>query len=629
MSHIRKTLIAIAIIGLMLPAVPALEAAPTGPRFTVCIDPGHGGVDSGAAANGVQEKTVNLDIALRAKEIVQAMGYGVIMTRESDVYVSLQDRCVIANRAGATIFVSIHNNAYTSTSKGTETYCYYSSKEGRRLATFIHQEVVSRIKRTDRGVKEAGFYVLNNTDMTAALVEGAFLTNAEEAKLLLKSSFRQKIAEGVAAGINDYLVDPGKFEEYILMMNPDPEKSASLELTFMRGDGVNQKLRRELPPRSRMTVRVDDYVFNADVSTRVVSKNEVPVIAERAMYFDFEKGRGGHAAAGVPAPSKRWYFAEGSTDWGFSTFILVQNPSSRENRVLMDFMLSSGRTCRYEYTVPAHSRYTLDVSSIRGMEKADFSVNVFSTYPAVAERAMYFNHWGKPGGHDSPGITEPRSRWFLAEGHTGNGFDTYILMGNPGGETAKVSVSYMVPSGPNVVQEYSLPPHSRKTVHVNEVPGLDLTDVSAKVDSSQPILVERSIYFDYRGIREGSNTAAAPATATRWYLAEGYTGGGFDTYILLMNPWANETDVRLEYMMLDGTRHKQGLVLPAHSRRTVRVVDEPGMKDVEFSTRVTSEKPIVVERSMYFHTGWIDGGHCAMGTTEPSLEWYFGEGCTR
>ncbi len=127
------------------------------------------------------------------------------MTRDTDTNVSLAKRCAIANGARAALFVSIHNNARPPDVAGTTTYCYRYSPKGKRLATYIQWEVVSHIKRPARGVREAGLYVLKNARMPAALLECVFLTNTGEAKLITDPAFRQKIAEGVAAGIDDYL----------------------------------------------------------------------------------------------------------------------------------------------------------------------------------------------------------------------------------------------------------------------------------------------------------------------------------------------------------------------------------------------------------------------------------------
>ena len=605
-------------------------ASPGAGLALVCLDPGHGGTDSGANYNGVQEKVVNLDIALRARPLIEAMGYRVIMTRNSDETLSLQQRCDIANNANATIYMSIHNNAYMTDSQGTETYCYYDSEEGRRLATFVHEEVIRRIKLPDRGVKEAGFYVLKHTNMTSSLVEGAFLTNPSEALKLQDPKFRQKIAEGIAAGINDYLVDPGRFDEYILVMNPDALQTAQVQFTYMNSSGREDVQEIEVAPLSRLTVHVDESVPNTDVSTLVTSVNGVPVVAERAMYFGFERGTGGHDAPGICEPSTEWYLAEGSTDWGFSTYVLIQNPLEVEDTVTVRFMRSDGKNVDYECTLGPRTRYTLDCSTVKGVEKADFSVEVVAQSPVVVERAMYFkNHDGKSGGHDSPGVIAPASHWYLAEGYTGRGFDTYVLIQNPSDSNASARVDYLLPGGKVLSTTEEIPPRSRKTVHVDEIKGLEATDVSVEVQGSVPLVVERSMYFDYFGIKEGNNSTATTAPSTLWYLAEGYTRAGFDTYVLLQNPSESSAGAIVEFMLPDGTTKKVGVTLPARSRQTVKVNEVEGMGAAEFSTRVSCSVPIVVERASYFNYGPKPGGTNDMGVTGPALQWYFAEGCTR
>lgn len=596
----------------------------------VCIDPGHGGSDSGANYNGVMEKEPNLDIALRARPLIEANGYQVLMTRTSDETVSLEERCRIANSARATIFVSIHNNAYLTTSEGTETYSYYDSEEGKRLATCIHEEVVERIQLPDRGVKEAGFYVLKNTDMTSALIEGAFLTNEKEAKLLQEEEFRQKIAEGVAQGVHDYLVDPGRFDEYILIMNPDPEQTAEVQVTYMNSVGREDFYELEVGPLTRHTVHVDESEPNMDLSALVTSVNGVPVVAERAMYFAFEGGRGGHAAPGVTMPSTDWYLAEGSTDWGFNTYILIENPTEVEARATISFMRSDGMNVEYACDLAPRARCTINCAQVPGVEKADFSAKVTADSPVVAERAMYFNdHDGISGGHSSGGVNAPATTWYLAEGYTGKGFDTYVLIQNPCAEKATIKMDYMLPGGRTQSVWDEVGPFTRKTVHVDEVPGLEATDVSVEVSASVPVVVERSMYFDYFGIQEGTNSVATGAPATVWYLAEGYTCVGFDSYILLVNPAGQATLATVEFMLPDGTVNTVPVSMPARSRYTVKVNEVEGMGQAEFSTRVTSETPIIAERAMYFNYGSKPGGHDALGITEPALQWYFAEGCTR
>jgi len=174
----------------------------------ICIDPGHGGRDPGAIGpTGLTEKEVNLDIAIRLKNRLRNAGYRVIMTRESDVYKSLQERVEIANNSGASVFVSIHNNAFTlPTPNGTETYYSTNSPSlSRQLAIDVHNHTLQQINTYNRGVKTADFYVLKNTVMISALLEGVFISNPTEEAKLRDASFREKIAAGVYNGIRDFL----------------------------------------------------------------------------------------------------------------------------------------------------------------------------------------------------------------------------------------------------------------------------------------------------------------------------------------------------------------------------------------------------------------------------------------
>ncbi|GAG66158.1 unnamed protein product, partial [marine sediment metagenome] len=178
------------------------------PGYLICLDPGHGGRDPGAVGpTGLMEKVVNLDIAYKVKNKLQAKGYSVVMTRTSDTYLSLDQRVAIANNNKATVFVSIHNNAFIlPTPHGTETY--YSSSGapyGYYLADAIQQRVVANTGSNNRGTKDGGFYVLNHTNMPAALQEGEFLSNPDKEALLKTDSFRNKIAQGIYEGVVNYL----------------------------------------------------------------------------------------------------------------------------------------------------------------------------------------------------------------------------------------------------------------------------------------------------------------------------------------------------------------------------------------------------------------------------------------
>jgi N-acetylmuramoyl-L-alanine amidase len=193
----------------------ALPPPGSNPRLIV-LDPGHGGSDTGAMHNGVVEKEVTLDIALRLRSLLIARGWLVRMTHDTDRDVSgpnasdvaeLQARVDAANTTGARMFVSIHANSSTS-SVPSGTTSYYYKPQDRPLAAAIQARLVGLLGTKDDGVIRERFYVIHRTTMPAALIETAFLSNAADAARLRSPSFRQQIAVGIADGIKDYAGQP-------------------------------------------------------------------------------------------------------------------------------------------------------------------------------------------------------------------------------------------------------------------------------------------------------------------------------------------------------------------------------------------------------------------------------------
>lgn len=169
---------------------------------TVVIDAGHGGHDRGGIpGQRIAEKDMNLDVAQRLRNVLSASGYRVVMTRDSDVFVPLPTRVAIANSYRNAIFVCIHFNATQRRSAGgIETYFY--SRDSLPLASAIHRLVVGGAPSSNRGVRRRGYYVLRKTNIPAVLVECGFLTNPTEAAYAQTASYRQRLAEEIAAGVS-------------------------------------------------------------------------------------------------------------------------------------------------------------------------------------------------------------------------------------------------------------------------------------------------------------------------------------------------------------------------------------------------------------------------------------------
>jgi N-acetylmuramoyl-L-alanine amidase len=169
--------------------------------ITVVIDAGHGGHDRGGIpGQSVPEKDMTLDVAQRLRNVLTASGYRVVMTRDSDVFVPLGTRVAIANSYRNAIFVCIHfNSTQRRGAAGIETYFY--SRDSLPLASAVHYYVAGGAPSSNRGVRRRGYYVLRRTSIPAVLIECGFLTNPTEAAYAQTASYRQKLAEEIAAGV--------------------------------------------------------------------------------------------------------------------------------------------------------------------------------------------------------------------------------------------------------------------------------------------------------------------------------------------------------------------------------------------------------------------------------------------
>lgn len=198
----NKTTFAIIIFNIFIfPAV--LSASLSGRK--VCLDPGHGGSDPGAVNGDTAEADMVLDVSLRTRPKLQNHGASVLMTRDADTTISLQNRVSIANNNNADIFISPHLNSFhDSSAHGTETYAYSSGGNGEKLASKVQTRLLEHLERYNRGVKYAGYYVIRYTSMPAALSEGLFLSNPTEKAVIVQSSNREAHAVAVYEAVCDY-----------------------------------------------------------------------------------------------------------------------------------------------------------------------------------------------------------------------------------------------------------------------------------------------------------------------------------------------------------------------------------------------------------------------------------------
>lgn len=199
------------------PASPYKNILAIQSKTLIVIDPGHGGKDFGTYSLNppkYHEKDLNLATSIMVKNFLQQLGYQVSMTRQDDVFLTLQERAIISNKQSPKIFVSIHyNSAPNKQAEGIEVYYYRSdsdkarSQKSKLLAEAILKKMIKNTQAKSRGVKHGDLAVIRETNVPAVLIEGGFLTNKAEMEKLSDASYLKKISWGIAQGIDEFATD--------------------------------------------------------------------------------------------------------------------------------------------------------------------------------------------------------------------------------------------------------------------------------------------------------------------------------------------------------------------------------------------------------------------------------------
>ncbi len=412
------------------------------------------------------------------------------------------------------------------------------------------------------------------------------------------------------------------FQEYLCLGQPgDAPIVVTVTYLFANNSPITKDY--SVPAHSRITIDVNAEV-GPDQEVSIKCTSEDPFVSERPMYFDY-KGiwTGGHDSVGASLPSATWFFAEGYTGPGFEEYVCVLNDTDVDASADFFFQTQeAGEIVIENQLIPARSRRTFNVNVMLAGDYQS-SLKIVSSQPVVAERPMYFNYQGTAnrnwtGGHCVMGVPSITNEYFLAEGTTRNGFEEWITIQNPNAAMITVLAGYQLGTGEVVNRSYDIEAGRRFTVLVPEVIGPE-QDVSVHLTSTADFLAERPMYFNYRGMGGWSWTGGhcvvgTPHSSTRWFFAEGYTGYGFEEWLTVQNTGDTDANVAITYYPEGGadpvnTTH----LVAAHSRYTVMVNFDAGA-DMAISAMLTSDKPVICERPMYFlfNNEWT-GGHCVMG----------------
>jgi hypothetical protein len=304
-------------------------------------------------------------------------------------------------------------------------------------------------------------------------------------------------------------------KEYQFVVNPSGETPPvapvwTLELAPLSTMDVTAEKLATIPTDAGTLVNLENMDFSSSVVAIVGESgaaapggaldSKSSIFADRTMEW-----RGSDAdspeitsSIGATTTSRNWYMPEGSSNWGFETWTLVQNPGKKKAVVNLKYMIE-GKTAKViKHEVPAKSRATYSMEQDIGKE--DASIEAESDEGVICERSMYRNN--KREGHDSVGATRADEDYYLAEGTTAWGFTTYVLIQNPNDKSTDVTLTFMTEKGPKVMKKFTMKPNSRKTVRVNDVTqksgeDIDMSncDFSTKVHGSRPIIAERAMYW--------------------------------------------------------------------------------------------------------------------------------------
>lgn len=370
----------------------------------------------------------------------------------------------------------------------------------------------------------------------------------------------------------------------------------------------------------------------------------------------------------------------------FETFVMVVNGGDDPAHVVLWHQLITPNTGYdgdwpgAEFDLPPHSRSTVNVADTihtnqpSPVHEWSVSTRVEADRPVFAERSVYWTsdvsvstgHMNRQAATESVGVTSAADNWYLAEGCSNLaeypagpvGFETWVLVQNPGDATAEVDIKYQTTDEEIAGPHLQLAPNTRRSINIADTVKVD--SVSTTVSSDEPVVVERAMY--YSGLDGGDNpvprisahdSTGVTASAADWYLPMGQTradaGGILNTYILVQNPSDSPANVTIDFLgdgsdeetageMVEGT----SFTLQPKTRYTLPIeLDNPGLfnklvKYQWFSTIVTADRPVIAEKAVY-HSYPTQPGDMgtqnvsamgSLGLAEESVAWFMAEGST-
>lgn len=396
-----------------------------------------------------------------------------------------------------------------------------------------------------------------------------------------------------------------EYSQRLAFFNPTGAQADARVTLIRSGDSPVTRI-VTVPANARADLTVNDLVQGAPALPAIV-ESSAPILAERTMGLTTDIDGG----PGITELSRVWYFAEGSTEDGTRTYLILFNPGAAPVQATVNYMRRDGLNFEQPVTIGGQSRLVISVNDItmpdgtRPLLDSNFGVQVIAGQPIAVERTLRFGP-NQSGLHTGRGITSLARRWHFAEGTTEGDFRMRLLVLNPNSQPARTSVTFMGPDGRTEVRRYAVPPRSQLSIDVNEiVPGLG---VSSLVEADRPIVVERALTFN--GGAAGTIGVGATEPLFRWGFVDGRTSDA--TYVLcISNPGRTDARVTVDFSFTGGATGTQTFEVLAGSRYTLSV-HELYPDESAVSAVVRSTQPIVAERSV-FPGGGVRGGATTLG----------------
>jgi hypothetical protein len=430
-------------------------------------------------------------------------------------------------------------------------------------------------------------------------------------------------------------------QTFILIGNSNSTE-ALVDIDLLTEGNQNRRLSVAVPAGARRTVELNQHVTNTGVSAVLNERRGLGIAAERAMYVLYPGAPwvAAHATVGLTAPSVQWYLPEGLTgqvdgsQLNFQTFILLANPNQGAVNAEVTYFREDGERFVRNVQVSAGKRLTLEPGKeLAELADARFatSIRALSGGAIFAERAIWWKDqdWGFTNfmeGNASPATDVLSTTWHFAEGNTADA-EEFLLLFNPSSSETTAQLTFFSEGG-DLTQVLPVNLPAGRTTRVDVGAGYNRDGAhGTSVRAAVPIAAERTMYWS-RGdfSRVGAhNTAGARSASRSWLLPEGAEFDALRTEILILNGNADTATVDLRYLQEGAAPITRQVVLPGRSRTTIRPADTSGIAGKGFSTELVSNRPIVVERSMYISTTQPSiiervSGTCSLGIRTGAAE---------